>query len=434
MDPILFATLGFAGLFLLIFLSVPIGIAMAIVGLVGFGFVRGMDPALSLFSTQTVGTLSSGDLAVIPLFMLLGALSTVSGLSGDLYRLLDAFVGHKRGGLAYATMGACAGFGSICGSSPATAATMGQVALPEMLDRGYSPALATGTIAAGGTLGMIIPPSIVMVLYAYLTEQFVIDLFIAALIPAMMAVVLQVTAIRVVVGLRPELAPQGERLDWRTRLETARRSWGVVLLMGIVLVGLYSGKLTVNEIAGVADVIALGFCIARGNLTVGNIRKVIAETASNTAMIYVIIIGSGIFTYFVVATRLPAEMTSLIGSLDMPPLLIIGILLVAYLILGAVFDEVASLVITLPFVLPIIIGLGYDVIWWGIVMVIVIELGMITPPIGLNVFVIYNVAKRKVPLKDIFSGVTPFIIADLLRLALVVLFPQLILWLPTILK
>ncbi|MEW5424799.1 TRAP transporter large permease [Amorphus sp. 3PC139-8] len=431
--PLAMTAIGFAGLFALILMRVPIGVAMGISGFVGFGILSGFGPALTLFGTEPAQVLSNANLAVVPLFLLMGSLATVSGLSDDIYRLVYAMIGHWPGGLACATVGGCAGFGAVCGSSPATAATMGQIALPQMLRRGYSPGLATGTIAAGGTLGMLIPPSIVMVIYAFLAREFVIDIFVAALLPALLAVVLQVLAIIVYVRIWPEAAPAGERIAWRERARIVRNSWGVVIMIGSVMGGLYSGIFTVNEAAAVGVLVAFLFAMFRRSLNRRSVIRIVRETASNTAMIYVIIIGASIFTYFVTATRLPGALTQTFGDMDVPPLVIIVAILAMYVALGCVFDTISSMVITLPFVLPVVTGLGYDAIWWGIVLIMVIELGMITPPVGMNVLILHGI-DRTIPIGRIFTGIIPFAIADLIRIAIIVLFPALALWLPTIVR
>ncbi len=429
MDPILLASLGMAGMIVLIGLHIPIGIAMALAGFIGFGFLGGFGPAATLFATEPIGVISNLDLAVIPLFLLMGSFAGVSGLSADIYRLAYALVGHRRGGLALATIGGCAGFGAVCGSSLATAATMGRVALPEMLKRGYSQTLATGSIAAGGTLGMLIPPSVIMVIYAFLTEQFVITLFIAALIPALLAVTFHFIAIGVVVRINPEAGPAGERMTWSERWVVARQSWGVMLLLVAVIGGIYGGVFTVTEAAALGAGLAFLFTVGRGKLSAESFWLVLKETASNTAMIYLIISGASIFTYFITTSKMPDALVTSIIAMHLSPLVVIGILMIVFLILGSIFDTIAAMVITMPFVFPLVIGLGYDPIWWGIVLVMVIEIGMITPPIGLNVFVLYGVAKT-IPLQTIFRGIVPFLIADLARLTIIVLFPTITLWLP----
>ena len=429
MDPILVAALGIAFMFLLIGLHIPIGVSMALAGLVGFGFLAGFGPAVSLFATEPAGVIANLDLAVIPLFLLMGSLAGVSGLSSDIYRLAYALVGHRRGGLALATIGGCAGFGAVCGSSIATAATMGRVALPEMIERGYAPTLASGSIAAGGTLGMLIPPSVIMVIYAFLAEQFVITLFIAALIPGVLAVVLYFIAIGIFVRLQPESGPIGEKMDWPERLRVFFQSWAVLFLMVAVIGGIYGGIFTVTEAASLGVGLAFFFTIPRGRLNRETFIQVMRETASNSALIYVIISGASIFTYFITATKMPDALVTQIAAMELHPLMVIFVLMVVYLILGSIFDTIAAMVITMPFVFPLIVSMGYSPIWWGVVLVMVIEIGMITPPIGLNVFVIFGVA-RTIPLGTIFRGILPFLYADLVRLTLIILLPALVLWLP----
>lgn len=429
MDPILAAALGIAFMFVLIGLHIPIGVSMALAGLVGFGVLAGFGPAVSLFATEPASVIANLDLAVVPLFLLMGSLAGVSGLSSDIYRLAYAFIGHRRGGLALATIGGCAGFGAVCGSSIATAATMGRVALPEMIERGYAPTLASGSVAAGGTLGMLIPPSVIMVIYAFLAEQFVITLFIAALIPGLIAVTLHFAAIVIYVRVRPEAGPAGDRMAWPGRLRVFAQSWAVLLLMFAVIGGIYGGIFTVTEAASLGVGLAFFFTIARGRLTGETIRQVIRETASNSAMIYVIISGASIFTYFITATKMPDALVTEITAMELHPLMVILILMVVYLILGSIFDTIAAMVITMPFVFPLIVSMGYSPIWWGVVLVMVIEIGMITPPIGLNVFVIFGVAKT-IPLGTIFRGILPFLYADLVRLVIIILLPALTLWLP----
>jgi C4-dicarboxylate transporter, DctM subunit len=428
-DPLLLASLGIGGMFALIALQVPIGVAMGLAGFVSVGLLLGWDPAISLFKTEPSSVVASRDLAVIPLFLLMGSFAGAAGLSADLYRLAYAVVGHYRGGLAMSTIGACAGFGAVCGSSVATAATMTRVALPEMLRRGYQPTLATGCIAAGGTLGMLIPPSVILVLYAVLTEQFVIALFIAAIIPGLIAVLLHFAAIMTYVRVFPEAGPAGPRMPWPERWQVVRDSWGVMVLAVVVSGGIYGGIFTVAEAAAIGACMALFFTVLRGKLTMEVLWRVLSESAANTGLIYLIIIGAHIFTYFVTLSQLPGAMTGWIESLGLHPLLVIFLLHVMYLILGSIFDTVAAMVITLPFVFPLIVGLGFDPVWFGVINVMVIEIGMITPPIGINVFVLHGIA-RDIPLKTIFRGILPFLVADLIRLTILTVFPALALWLP----
>jgi tripartite ATP-independent transporter DctM subunit len=431
MDPLLIALLGTIGMFALIALHIPIGVAMAIAGFVGFGFLGGWKPAVSLLGSGPVSVFSNMDLAVIPLFLLMGSFAGVSGLSSDIYRLAYAMIGHRRGGLALATIVGCAGFGAVCGSSIATAATMGRVALPEMLRRGYSAQLATGTIASGGTLGILIPPSLVMVIYAFLTEQFVITLFVAAVVPGLIVVAAHLMTIGMVVRRDPKSGPAGERLAWEKRLLVLKECWGVVALLLCVVVSIYGGIFTVNEAASLGAGLAFAFMVVRGKLSWQSLWQVTRETATNTGLLYLIIAGASIFSSFIAASKAPEILVNQITALSLPNLAVILALMVVYLILGCIFDSLAALVITLPFVMPLIIGMGYHPVWWGIIMVITIEVGLITPPIGVNVFVLYGIAET-IPLKTIFQGIVPFFFAELICIGILVLFPELVLWLPRI--
>ena len=424
--------LGLAALVVLIMLQVPIGFAMLIVGVAGFGLQAGWAPAFTLLASEPSGILASVDLATVPLFLLMGTFATAAGFSADIYNAAAALLGHRRGGLAYATIGACASFGAVCGSSTATAATFAKAALPEMLKRGYSPAFSTGTIAAGGTLKALIPPSIVMILYCIVAKTFIFDLFLAAVIPAVLAIALNLVAIAIMVRRDPASAPLGEVVPWPERWVALRHASPVLLLMVAVFAGMYSGIFTVNEAASVAAVLSLAFAVARGRMSWKAAVDGLRESASATAMIYVIIIGALVYTYFITLARVPEALIEAIGTLNMPPVAIIFVLLVAYLILGAVFDEISAMLITLPFVLPIIEKLGYDPVWWGIINVVVIELGMIIPPIGIIVFILHGMAPQ-IPMRTIYRGVAPFIAADLLLLALLALFPVISLWLPHLL-
>jgi C4-dicarboxylate transporter DctM subunit len=429
MNSFVLVGLGLLGMFVLIGMHVPIGIAMAIAGIVGFGLLVGPQPALSLLSSEPAATLASTDLMVIPLFLLMGNFASASGLSSDIYRLAQTFIGHRRGGLSFATIIGCAGFGAVCGSSIATTATMTRVALPEMLKRGYQPGFAAGSIASGGTLGVLIPPSVIMVIYAYLTEQFVITLFVAAVVPSIIAVIFYLIAIQVYVRINPDAAPAGERTSWKERVRAARDAWGAILLLGGIIGGIYGGVFTVNEAAAVGVAFAFAFLVFRGRLTKTVLIDALTDTAGNTAMIYVIVFGASIFSYFVSATRLPDGLVEFIQVHQLPGYAIITILVVMYIVLGCIFDEVAAILITLPFTFPMLLQLGYDPIWWGIILVVTVEIGLIAPPIGLNVFVLHSMANH-IPLTAIYRGVSSFLWVDLIRLILLIVFPSLVLTLP----
>ncbi|MBM2294829.1 TRAP transporter large permease [Sulfitobacter pseudonitzschiae] len=431
MDPLILALLGFCAMMLLIALHVPIGISMALVGVVGFAQVVGWGPALSLMASEPASAMSSLDLAVIPLFMLMGSLAAAGGLATDVYDMAGALFGHRRGGLATTTIVASAGFGAICGSGVATTATFGRVAMPEMLSRNYRPSLASGAIAAGGTLGIIVPPSAMMILYAVLTEQSVLELFSAAIIPAMLAVVFYAVAVQVTVWRDPDAAPKSEKLPLRERLAAIGRAWGVILLAVVVLGGIYSGIFTVNEAAAIGVVIAFFFALMRKRLDRATFLRVMAEASGSTAMIYLMVFGATIFSYFVSVTGGAQFIVSSISESSISPIAVIFCILLLYIFLGAFFDEVAAMVITLPFVIPVIQGFGYDLVWWGIINVVVIGIGMITPPIGINVMLL-NSMYRDIRITTIYRGIVPFLVADLVRLIVLVLFPPLTLWLPSV--
>ena len=431
MEAITIALLGILIMFALIALHVPVGVSLATTGVGVFAWIVGFDEAVSLIGTEFSATLSNMDYSIIPFFILLGSIASAAGLSTDLFRLANSFLGHRRGGLALATVGGCAAFGSVCGSSLATVATMTRVALPEMLKRGYNPSLATGSIAAGGALGSLIPPSLIIVLYALLTDLDTRMLMIAAIIPAMLAIVMNALTIITIVRINPNIAPKGERASWTTRGQSLIKSWQVLLLGGVVAGGIYGGVFNITEAAAVGVVIAFVMCGMRGQLTKSNLREVLQETASNTAMIYMMLIGASILSYFLSISHMPEYTVAWIDSMNLPAFVVVLALYLMYLILGSIFETVAAMVITLPFVLPIVTGLGYDPIWWGIMMLSVIGTGMNTPPIGMNVFVLFGMT-RDIPLKTIFAGTLPFVISDIIKLLILTTVPEITLWLPNI--
>ena len=429
MDPLWLAIIGLVGMFVLIGLHVPVGIAMGVAGILTFSAMVDFGPGLAIAGVEAINATGSLDFAIIPLFLLMGSLASVAGLSGDLFRLANAFVGHRRGGLAMATIGGCAAFGAVCGSALATVATMTRVALPEMLARRYKPGLAAGSIAAGGTLGMLVPPSLVLVIYAVLAEQFVLALFAAAVIPGILAAALQCAAVAVYVRLDPDAAPSGVRTNWPGRLKAGRQGWAVLLLAAIVTIGIYGGVFTVTEAAAVGAAAAFLIAIGRRKLDRQTLSRVLRETATNTGMIYLIVIGAFTLTYFLALSHVPERSVALIEALDLPPLAVIFALYALYILLGAIFESIAALVVTLPFVLPLVTGLGYDPVWWGVMMVMISGVGMITPPIGMNVFVLHGMT-RGIGLGRIFAGLVPFLVADAIRIVILTLFPALVTWLP----
>ena len=431
MEAISIALVGILIMFALIALHVPVGVSLAVTGVGVFTWIVGFDEAVSLIGTEFSATFSNMDYSIIPFFIVMGSLASTAGLSADLFRLANSFLGHKRGGLALATVGGCAAFGSVCGSSLATVATMTRVALPEMLKQGYKPSLATGSIAAGGALGTLIPPSLIIVLYSLLTDLDTRTLMIAAIVPALLAVVMNALTIIIMVRSNPDIAPKGEPTSWNDRGQTLVSSWQILLLGGIVAGGIYGGIFNITEAAAVGVVIAFIMCFFRGQLTQNNLREMMQETASNTAMIYMMLIGASILSYFLSLSHMPEYTVAWIDSMDLPAFVVILVLYLMYLVLGSIFETVAAMVITLPFVLPIVTGLGYDPIWWGIMMLSVIGTGMNTPPIGMNVFVLFGMT-RDIPLKTIFSGTLPFVISDVIKLLILTMIPEITLWLPSL--
>ncbi|MCB1389471.1 MAG: TRAP transporter large permease [Rhodobacteraceae bacterium] len=432
MSPETIGLLGVAALFLMILTHVPIGIAMGVSGVLTFGLLRNWSAAFAIVGTEASTVFASLELAIIPLFLIMGSFAASGGMGRDIYRLAYAFLGHYRGGLAMATIGGCAGFGAVCGSSIATVSTMTQVSYGEMRQRGYAPTLSTGSIAAGGTLGILVPPSVIIVLYAVLSEQFILTLFTAALVPAVLAVVGYMLSIWVVVSLNPDAGPAGEKSSWRERAQAVRESWATILLAAVVAGGIYSGLFTVTESASIGAILAVVIAVARGKTSWAVFWHNLYSTAATSAMLYVILIGASVFSYALTLSRLPSNMVAIVGNLDVPPLMIVAGLMVIYIILGALFDTVSAMVLTMPFVYPLILNMGMDPIWWGIVMVMVIEIGMVTPPIGINALIMKSMLPQS-SLRDIYVGIVPFLVSDLIRLTLVILFPTLVLWLPTLL-
>ena len=432
-DGLTLSLIGLGAMFTMMILHVPIGISMLLVGTWGVTQFIGFNRTVSMVGSETISVIGSENLAVIAVFLLMGTFATRAGLSADLFRVASALVGHRPGGLASATIGGCAGFGAICGSSVATTATMARIAIPEMTKRRYDPGFSAGSVAAGGTLGILIPPSVIMVLYAVLTENSPLALFAAGLIPGIISVLFYFVAIEIMVRRRAGIGPGGPRMPWAERLRVIAGAWRALVVIVLVAVGLYGGIFTVLEAAAVGAALCFLFALGSGKLTWKIFTDSLIETAGNTCLIFTIIIGAHVFGRFLAFTRSPDMLVSAIEAAGLTPAVIILLLLLMYIVLGAIFDTVAAMVITLPFVYPLVVGsLGMDPIWWGIVMVMVMEIGMVTPPIGLNVFVLHGVAKT-IPLRKIYAGLTPFVIADFARLALIVMLPPLALFLPKLL-
>lgn len=427
------SVLAFGGMFGLTLLRVPIGVAMGVVGSLGFAWAVGGPATLALVGSSPLRSAGDPSLGIVPMFILMGALASGTGLSRELFHAANAWLGHLRGGLAYAAMSACAGFAAINGSSVATAVTMTKVALPEMRQRGYLPGLAAGALAAGGTLGIMIPPSVVFVLYGIMTDQDIGKLFAAGVVPGLLAVALYIVTIAVLGVLRPADLPAGVRSDWRERWQSLHGLWATILLFLFVLGGMSFGVFTPGEAAamGVFGAAFIGW--VRGRLSAQVLWRALAETVRVTASIFTIVIGAYLFGYFLSAIGTTRALIEFIVHLQMDRYWILILILLVHLVLGAVMDELAMLLLTIPIVYPAIVQLGFDPIWFGVIIVMTVTFGLICPPVGMNVFVV-NALARDVRLEDIYRGVAPFIAADMVRLALLVAFPVLSLWLPSLIE
>jgi tripartite ATP-independent transporter DctM subunit len=423
--------IGFAILMLLVFMRLPIAFAMAIVGVAGFAYLVNWTAALALISQTIFGTALTYELSVLPLFILMGNFVNRAGLSRELYDASHAFLGHRRGGLAMATIVACGGFSAICGSSLATAATMSQVAMPAMRNYGYADSLAAGSIAAGGTLGILIPPSVILVIYGILTETSIGKLFAAGVLPGLLGVVCYMGAVQYVIRRRPELGPPAERTDWPGRLKALGNVWGVILLFVVVMGGIYTGAFTPTEAAGIGAFCGFLFAWYRRALTWRVLGSVLAESARTTAMLFTILFGALLFANFVNTAGFPTALITFAKSFDVAPIVIVIIILVIYILLGCVFESLSMLLLTVPVFFPLVADLGYDLIWFGIIVVVVTEISLITPPVGLNVFVLRGVLPD-VSTSTVFRGVTPFWCADIVRLAILVALPSVSLVLPSL--
>ncbi|MCA1777176.1 MAG: TRAP transporter large permease [Paracoccaceae bacterium] len=417
---------GFVALFALMLIRVPIGIAMGIVGVGGFGMVTGFKPALNLLATSPLRTLTDFNLTLIPFFILMGVLATRTGMSKELFRAANATLGSFRGGLGMSTIGACAGFSAICGSSVATAATMTDIAYPEMKKAGYNDRVSTGVIAAGGTLGILIPPSVVLAVYGYITEQDIGKLFIAGIIPGILAVVMYMLTVRLWFGRN---LPKGEPFSLSEALSALSGVWAVVLLFVAVILTIYLGIATATEAAAVGAVLTALIGIMRGRLTLPLILDCLVEALRTSVAIYTILIGAILFGYFLAVTQVPQNLTSFLIDLGFGAYGTLLLIMLLFFVMGCFLDAMAMIILMVPIVFPVVTQLGFDPIWFGIIIVMTVELGLITPPIGMNVFVINTIA-RKVPLTTIFAGVTPFVVTDIIRLAIIILLPGLVLFLP----
>ncbi|MBV7410388.1 TRAP transporter large permease [Maritimibacter sp. DP1N21-5] len=422
----LIATGGFVVLFALMAVRVPIGIAMGIVGIGGFASVVGWKPALNLLAQSPISTVTDFNLTLIPFFVLMGVLATNSGMSSELFRAGRAWLGGFKGGLGLASVGACGGFAAICGSSVATAATMTKIAYPEMKDAGYSDKAATGIIAAGGTLGILIPPSVVLAIYGFMTETDIGELFIAGVVPGILAVLMYMLTVRFWYGRQlPAAAPF--RLS--EGLAALRGVWAVGLLFLAVILSIYFGIVTATEAAAAGALLTAIIGFMRGRLTMTSLMDSLVEALRTSVAIYVVLIGATLFGYFLAITQVPQEITAFLTELGAGRYGTLALILLLFLVMGCFLDAMAMIILMIPIVFPVITQLGFDPIWFGVIVVMTVELGLITPPVGMNVYVINSIASR-VSLVTIFKGVLPFVTIDIVRLLLLIAFPAIVLWLP----
>ncbi len=429
MSPDLVAVLGFVLLFVLMLLRVPVGVAMGLVGVTGFGMIAGFGPALKLIGQTSMRTVTDYTFGVIPMFLLMGAFVSNSGMSRELFRAANTMIGHLRGGLGFATIAACGGFAAISGSSVATAATFSTVAYPEMRRFNYPKAFAAGTSAAGGTLGAMVPPSTVLVVYGIITEQDISRLFLAGVIPGLIAVLMYMTTIAIIGWSRPGLLPAGEKASWGERFHALKAVWAPLLLFAFVIGGLYGGLFTPTEAGGMGAGGAFLIGGLRRRLGRKEILKSLLQATRTAAAVFTILIGALLFGYFLTITGTPQKVTEFFTSMGLGPYGVLMLILMMYLVLGCLMDSMAMIILTIPIIFPVITALGFDPIWFGIIVVMTVELGLVSPPVGMNVFVIKSVVPE-LSFQTIFRGVVPFILSDLLRLALLVAFPILATFLP----
>lgn len=431
------AAVGFVGIgvMLLLFATrMPVAFAMGVVGFVGFLLLGSVQGSLGMVSRSMYEVFTSYDLTTIPLFVLMGQLAFNAGVSKRLFGTAYHFFGHVRGGMAMATVSACTAFGAVCGSSPATAATMATVAIPEMKRFGYRDRLAAGAVAAGGGLGMVMPPSVVLIIYGVLTQQSIGRLFASGILPALLLTVLFLLAICVVCRRHPGYGPAAQSFSWKERLRSLTGLADTLVVFGLVLTGLFRGWFTPTEAAsvGAASMLILG--VARRQLTMALIMKSLGETLRTSCMILFLVAGAVIFGKFLAVTRIPFTAADYIGGLEVSPLVVMGLIMLVYFVGGCFMDSLAMVMLTVPVFFPVIMKLGYDPIWFGIIIVLVTEMGVITPPVGINVYVVYGVTtgmKQNISLESIFRGIYPFLLATMIGVALLFLFPEIVTYLPS---
>jgi len=429
LSPDAVAVIGFVVLFALMLLRVPVGMAMGLVGVSGFGYLVGAGPALKMVGQTSMRIVTDYTFGVIPMFLLMGAIVSRSGMSRELFRAANTFVGHLRGGLGIATIAACAGFAAISGSSVATAATFSTVAYPEMRRFDYPQSFATGVIAAGGTLGAMFPPSIVLAVYGLITQQDIGKLFIAGVLPGLLAVSMYMATIGVIGRVRPRFLPAAPRSSWAERWGAAREVWAPMALFGFVIGGLYGGLFTPTEAGGMGAGGAFLISLARRRLSRADMLESLLQATRTAAAVFTVLIGAILFGYFLTVTQTPQNVTAFITGLGMGRYGVLAVIMLMYLALGCLMDAMAMIILTVPIIFPVITSLGFDPVWFGVIIVMTVELGLIHPPVGMNVFVIKTVVKD-VSFSTIFLGVIPFVLTDITRLVVLIVFPAIALWLP----
>lgn len=435
MSPTTIGIIGIAVMVIIFFSRMPVAYVMMMIGFLGFSLMISFKGGLNLLSRNIYEVFSSYGLTTIPLFILMGQLAFNSGISGRLYDTAFKFMGSTRGGLAMATVTACTAFGAVCGSSPATAATMATVGLPEMKRYKYADELATGCVASGGGLGMIMPPSVVLIVYGILTEESIGKLFVAGIVPAILVTILFIVSIYIRCRYAPEQGPPGASFTWKEKIRSLNGLVDTLIVFALVMGGLFFGFFTPTEAAAVGAFGVFAVSVVRRQLTWQGLVKSLYETLRTSCMVMLLIAGAVVFGKFLAVTRIPFNVAAWIGGFDLPPFLIMSMIIVVYFLGGCFMDALAFVMLTIPIFFPIVTDLGYDPIWFGIIIVMVTEMGVITPPVGINVYVVYGVAESViggVPLEAIFKGIIPFLLAVIAGLIIMILFPQIILVLPNL--
>ena len=434
MDKFTLGVIAFPILFSMMALRIPISLSMIIVGCSGTILIAGWTPILSQAKTSVWHLFSNYSLSVIPLFLLMGNLAGKAGMSEALFKFTSACLGHRKGGIAMATIGACAGFGAICGSSLATAGTMGKVALPELRKLGYSNSLSTGTLAAGGTLGILIPPSVILIIYSILTEQNIAKMFLAALVPGILAVLGYIIVIGLYVRFYKDPGPVKARICWKKRLLLFRNIWQIILIFLVMIFGIYLGWFTPTEGGAIGAGGTFLIAILSKKLNLNDLIDVIESTAITTAMIFLVLLGAEFFNSFIALTQLPNQLSRMVLENNLSPFLIVAYILIIYLLVGCLMDSLAMIMLTIPIFFPLIINLDFGLtteqtaLWFGVLTLTVVEMGLITPPVGLNVFVINKLAGN-ITIQETFKGVLPFLFSDVIRVIILILFPGITLFL-----